>query len=651
MKMKKHILFIVYLLLCAKFIFAAKTTFNNSMTNMNGSLRIIIKKPTPVLMYQASTNFINLSGVFYSSNKVSSIRWQKTHSESGDCSYDSKSNHWYKNHLVISEGTNIITVTITDVDSNIASDYIMVLYNTFGASDTNPPEVYVTAPTDGISTNSKIIKVYGTAYDNSGYVAVTVNDSLAGSNVWNRIIQLNLGSNVINITAYDISTNTSTKLLHIIFYDDIDNNPPIITVIAPNDWTETTESNVLVYGTAKDECSNIVVMVNGSIAGSNNWAKNVALTLGTNIINIVATDAHLNSSTNTIHVIRINDKLAITTTSEDLIGVTGETYIKKLETNQDDDDTDLWTIRGLPEESGLIFLETGVIQGVPTSEGEFSIVAEVTDSLSGESATTNLTITIQQQPSDVIILNNQTVDGVAGQPYSALIQLAGNNPNDNWRFSALDGMPLGVSLSTDGYISGVPSNVGNYEINIIVSNNNVAQTGALMSKKFLTNKIFFNVINNSADSIQSFEVKKSTIKIDRNKENNDKITTVFSFLAPENNFILTNYNWSINLANYPIPLNITKTFKNKKIKFLNKQDDNSKLLIKGKAVINKSDHIKVTIRVKNAKCASAFDVNDGENIPNIKYMPLQLNIDAHSGHLILPMSGKEKAKVILKLRK
>jgi len=137
--MKKFIFTIFGLVMFAQFYAAAQTSRIVPMTNMTGSLSIIIKEPTPVLVFQANTNFINLSGVFFSSNEVHNIFWQNSQGGEGDCSFDHKSNRWYKNHLDISDGTNIITVTIKDEHTNSASDYIIVLYNTFGAIDTNPP--------------------------------------------------------------------------------------------------------------------------------------------------------------------------------------------------------------------------------------------------------------------------------------------------------------------------------------------------------------------------------------------------------------------------------------------------------------------------------------------------------------------------------
>jgi len=618
------------------------------------SLEIIIKQPTALPIFQAYTNFINFCGTIFSTNEIHSVTWENSLGGSGNCEFLHSSNSWHKHKLEIQEGTNIIFVQATDIASNSASDFIAVLYNTIGEIDTNPPSIIVTSPADGTVTNTHVIDVYGTASDDSGFVLVTVDNVVAGTTNWMKKIHLTKSTNEINITAYDVSSNTTTKIIKVI-KSEVDTEAPILTVLEPADWTTTTESNILVYGRASDNSGNVLVKVNDTFAGTTNWLKKINLELGTNIIHILAEDPSYNITSNSIHIVRKNIELQITTTSEELGGFLNETYKKQLETNKDKDDTDLWTIKGLPEKSGLISTDTGLIQGVPAEAAEYPVTVEVINRYSGETTSTNLTIKIESMATEPVLLNSMTIDGVAGEPYSAAIQIAGIENNDEWFFNAASGMPDGVTLTPEGRIEGVPETSGSYRIFITASNSSaVSSKHYIFSRNSLDGKLFFNIVSIENEFLSDINVKKTTVKVDWKHNNKDKLLAKLSFLAPAYNFNLTNENWTIDFGNYPVPLNILKNFKNGKgIKFYNSPEKKTDLSIKGKAVINKADNVIVTVKIKNANFANVYGLKKDKKAVNLNYMPVEFIIGTNSGHIILPMRGKTKVdnKTILKLRK
>jgi len=116
-----------------------------------------------------------------------------------------------------------------------------------------------------------------------------------------------------------------------------------------------------------------------------------------------------------------------------------------------------WSVTGaLPP--GLTFSPSGLIGGTPTAAGTFTLTARVEDSNS-VSATTALTITIVGR---VAITTPAALNGgSAGAVYSQTLAATGGLPPYVW--SLVSGtLPVGLTLSSEGAISGSPSAAGTY---------------------------------------------------------------------------------------------------------------------------------------------------------------------------------------------
>jgi hypothetical protein len=122
-----------------------------------------------------------------------------------------------------------------------------------------------------------------------------------------------------------------------------------------------------------------------------------------------------------------------------------------------------WTAVGLPP--GLIMNSTGVVSGIPTTAGNYTFAATVSDG-TGLSTTKAITMVVSPATSALTIMTTKLADGkvsvcsgtpiVCTNPYSAQLNgVGGNTSGYIWSVSQL---PAGLSLaSATGVISGYPT--------------------------------------------------------------------------------------------------------------------------------------------------------------------------------------------------
>ncbi|MBI5376969.1 MAG: putative Ig domain-containing protein [Candidatus Schekmanbacteria bacterium] len=127
-----------------------------------------------------------------------------------------------------------------------------------------------------------------------------------------------------------------------------------------------------------------------------------------------------------------------------------------------------WTITGgaLPDGLSLTMTATGGnIKGTPAVPGTFNFTIQVTDS-DGNSGSKNLSITVGVAPFSITTstLSNPT----SGKAYSTTIKATGGVKPYTW--SVISGsLPAGLSLSTDGVISGTPTVKGTFNFTVQVA--------------------------------------------------------------------------------------------------------------------------------------------------------------------------------------
>ena len=114
---------------------------------------------------------------------------------------------------------------------------------------------------------------------------------------------------------------------------------------------------------------------------------------------------------------------------------------------------------------------TGIISGVPTSSGDSTFTAKVSDnSTPVKSDTQRYTITIGASGALIIATVNMP-DGVEETAYNATVLALGGTPPYTWSI-AKGKLPDGLAVSTaSGVISGTPTKKGNYNFTIHVGDN------------------------------------------------------------------------------------------------------------------------------------------------------------------------------------
>jgi hypothetical protein len=134
----------------------------------------------------------------------------------------------------------------------------------------------------------------------------------SGTNAWAAAVPLAPGNNVIRITAWDPSGNSSTVLLFVTFRpSQWDTLPPILSITSPTGGAgySTAEARAQLAGTAVDNVEvSAVVWANattgesGSASGLALWDSAIPLASGTNLIFVRAFDTSGNSSSSQMTV-------------------------------------------------------------------------------------------------------------------------------------------------------------------------------------------------------------------------------------------------------------------------------------------------------------------------------------------------------------
>jgi hypothetical protein len=118
--------------------------------------------------------------------------------------------------------------------------------------------------------------------------------------------------------------------------------------------------------------------------------------------------------------------------------------------------------------SGMILSPDGTVSGTPTTTGSFPFTAQVRDA-AGNTGQGQVTFVVK---SPVSITTASLPAGTTGQSYNATLQASGGTAPLVWTLGSSPGsnqLPPGLSLSSQGVISGNPTSIGNYQTQFIVT--------------------------------------------------------------------------------------------------------------------------------------------------------------------------------------
>lgn len=204
------------------------------------------------------------------------------------------------------DGTNVITVTATDVAGNSNTVKVTVV------RDSTPPALDVKSPTDNLRTSKFSIIVNGTT-EKGAIVKINSIEVPNKNGTFSDTVFLNDGSNKITVEATDAAGNTATKVRKV--FKEAGGTADPVTVTSPANGTVVSGSSVTLSGSLNELG---ILTVNGQrvTADTNdNFEYTVNLNEGKNNIALTLTDSFGNNFTLTWTIIRDTTPPEITITS------------------------------------------------------------------------------------------------------------------------------------------------------------------------------------------------------------------------------------------------------------------------------------------------------------------------------------------------
>jgi N,N-dimethylformamidase beta subunit-like protein/F5/8 type C domain-containing protein/putative Ig domain-containing protein len=126
-----------------------------------------------------------------------------------------------------------------------------------------------------------------------------------------------------------------------------------------------------------------------------------------------------------------------------------------------------WSLASGALPPGLTLSSGGTISGTPSQSGSFSFTAQVTDaSTPTQAATQTLTLTVVRPP--LKITTTTLPPATVGVAYNASLAATGGTPPYRWSIAS-GSLPLGLSLSSNGTISGTPLQSGSFSFTVRVT--------------------------------------------------------------------------------------------------------------------------------------------------------------------------------------
>jgi len=179
-----------------------------------------------------------------------------------------------------------------------------------------------------------------------------------------------------------------------------------------------------------------------------------------------------NSSITTTETITLNAVLTIATTS--LPAGTLQTSYNTFVDAEGATGTFTWSVTAGSLPPGLTFQTTSTstsaeIEGIPTVLGTYKFTVQVTDS-SGNTVTQALSITINPAP-PLAVATGSLPNGQVGTTYTQALQASSGTPPYTWSLISNTTLPIGLSLASNGAISGTPiaSGTFNFEVQVVDS--------------------------------------------------------------------------------------------------------------------------------------------------------------------------------------
>jgi RHS repeat-associated protein len=176
-------------------------------------------------------------------------------------------------------GANTITANAADAAGHVGEASITVHAGT-------PPTVAINSPNDGLITQQASVFVTG-SHTGATEVSVGGVPATVTGGTWAATIPLNEGDNTLTAVASNAFGSGQAQIIV-----KRDTTAPVVTITVPPNGAVYTSEPIGVFGSVADASPITALQVNGvPISAGNSFAHIVSLTLGTNEIAVIATDA------------------------------------------------------------------------------------------------------------------------------------------------------------------------------------------------------------------------------------------------------------------------------------------------------------------------------------------------------------------------
>ncbi|MCG1592117.1 putative Ig domain-containing protein, partial [Staphylococcus epidermidis] len=363
-------------------------------------------------------------------------------------------------------GSYDVTVTTTDESGNSETTTF-----TINVEDTTKPTVEdIADQTQEVNTEIEPIKIE--ARDNSGQAITNKVEGLPAGVTFDEATNTisgtpsEVGSYTVTVTTTDESGNSETTTFTI---DVEDTTEPTVESVADQKQEVNTEIEPIKIEARDNSGQAVTNKVDGLPDGvtfdeATNTISGTPSEVGSYDITVTTTDESGNSEITTF-TIDVEDTTKPTV--EDIADQTQEVNTEitpiKIEATDNSGQGVTNKVDGLPD--GVTFDEaTNTISGTPSEVGSYDITVTTTDE-SGNSETTTFTI-------DVEDTTKPTVEDIADQTQEVNteitpIKIEATDNSGQGVTNKVEGLPDGVTFDeTTNTISGIPSEVGSYDIKV-----------------------------------------------------------------------------------------------------------------------------------------------------------------------------------------
>ena len=399
---------------------------------------VTITVPTAEPTYTTEDEIVTIQGTASDDLAVVNVTWTNDQGGSGACEGTTA---WAAADVPLKLGENRITVTAADAAGNVGTDTL-----TITRIGTDPPTVTITSPTADPTwtTILRTLDLAGTASDDVAVAYVTWSNDRGGSGTctgttsWSVTgIPLEVGANVITVTAYDSAGKTGQDVITVTFTD---RTAPKVTITMPDtDPYATWEAAVDIAGSATDDVAATEVFWksdrghSGSCVGTDSWSAGaVPLEIGQNIITVTAVDAAGNRGSAAVAVVRADGEkptISITQPTTEPTYSTTDPTIDVAGTA--DDNVGVVSVVAANDRGGT-WLCSGTsswtASGIELKAGENVLTFTARDA-SGNTESAQLTVTLTDAVPPTITITDPT-DEPAYSTSAAVMSIAGTASDD-----------------------------------------------------------------------------------------------------------------------------------------------------------------------------------------------------------------------------